>query len=420
MAAPRPHNDTAAGTPPRPRTTAWLAVAAVLALAGAGLWATGTHNARAQEDKPAAASAGKVRTDLVRIASNQAQALDVGLPQAHEFAHQRRAIGIIDFNQDRTVRVYSANQGRIAQMLVKAGDEVRAGQPLFTVAVPDMAQAASALLASAATLRTANATLQRANALVQEHSIAQKEWQQAQSDQQTAQAAYDGARQSLRLLQLSEAEIQRIEQERLVGKDIAVKSPIAGRVTARAGQNGLLVQPGADPAPVVISDMRSLWMVASVPESEMGDYRLGQSVQVRVPAWPDKVFSGKVSYIGDTVDADTRRLAVRAEVADPGHLLRPQMTAEFDIRTAPAQTSIAVPAQAVVREGNGNDVVWVAQDSDAGGPRFVRRTVVRGLSDAGLVQITQGLAANEPLARRNALFLSSLYESTAAADAGER
>ena len=205
-----------------------------------------------------------------------------------------------------------------------------------------------------------------------------------------------------------------------MGKDITVKSPIAGRVTARAGQNGLLVQPGADPAPVVISDMRSLWMVASVPESEMGDYRLGQSVQVRVPAWPDKVFSGKVSYIGDTVDADTRRLAVRAEVADPGHLLRPQMTAEFDIRTAPAQTSIAVPAQAVVREGNGNDVVWVAQDSDAGGPRFVRRTVVRGLSDAGLVQITQGLAANEPLARRNALFLSSLYESTAAADAGER
>src|SRR2546427_9850037 len=108
----------------------------------------------------------------------------------------------------------------------------------------------------------------------------------------------------------------------------------SGRVTARSAQPGLLVQPGSDPAPVTVSDLRTLWMVASVPESQFSAYRTGQAVQVRVQAWPGKVFEGKVSYVGDSVDADSRCLVVRAEVADPRHELRPQMTADFSITVA--------------------------------------------------------------------------------------
>ena len=173
-----------ATAPTRSRALIWVAVAAACAAAAIGIWTMGPHRASAETEDPPPSVAGKVQADVVRVAPDQAAALDVGTPQERQFENLRSTIGIIDFNQDRTTRVYSAQQGRIVQVLVKAGDDVKAGQTLYTVAVPEMAQAASALISSAATLRSANETLRRAEALAQENSIPQKELQQAQADQQ--------------------------------------------------------------------------------------------------------------------------------------------------------------------------------------------------------------------------------------------
>ena len=390
-----------------------IAGAALICIAAVGgVIYAGTHNAQAEE-APAESIAGKVDKGIVRVQPDQVASFEIGKPETHEFRNVRHSIGVIDFNQDRTSKVYSPYQGRVSQVLVKAGDDVKAGQVLYTVAVPDMAQAASALISTSATLRNANETLKRTEALAKDNSIPRKEYLQAQTDQQTARAAYDAARQNLRLFDLSDAEISRIEKERKIGLEFAVKSPIAGRVTQRAAQPGQLVQPGSDPAPMVVSDMRSLWMVANVPESEFSQYRIGQPVQVRVSAWPDKSFEGKVSYVGDSVDADSRRFVVRAEVSDPEHVLRPQMTADFNITVAAAEDSLSVPAQAVVREGSGRDVVWLAMGKDAKGPLFTKATVVRGKTADGWVQIQEGLKGDQSIARKNALFLSSLYETNA-------
>ncbi|NIF86125.1 efflux RND transporter periplasmic adaptor subunit [Comamonas sp. Tr-654] len=396
-----------------PKRTTVIAMAALLCLAAVGgIIYAGSHNAQAEE-APADAIAGKVDKGIVRVQPDQVASFDIGKPEKHEFSNVRHSIGVIDFNQDRTAKVFSSYQGRVSQVLVKAGDDVRAGQVLYTVAVPDMAQAASALVSASATLRNANETLKRAETLAKDNSIPQKEFLQAQADQQSAKAAYDAAHQNLRLFDLSDADIGRMERDRKIGLEFAVKSPIAGRVTQRSAQPGQLVQPGSDPAPIVVSDMRSLWMVANVPESEFSQYRLGQPVQVHVSAWPGKSFDARVSYVGDSVDADSRRFVVRAEVADPEHVLRPQMTADFNITVAAAEDSLAVPAQAVVREGNGHDVVWLAMGKDAKGPLFTKTAVVRGKTSDGWVQIEQGLKSDQLIARKNALFLSSLYETDA-------
>lgn len=406
---------TAPSTPrsSSPKRTTLIAMAALICLAAVGgIIYAGSHNAQAEE-AAADTVAGKVDKGIVRVQPDQAASFDIGKPETHEFSNVRQSIGVIDFNQDRTAKVLSPYQGRVSQVLVKAGDDVRAGQVLYTVAVPDMAQAASALVSASATLRNANETLRRAETLAKDSSIPQKEFLQAQADQQSAKAAYDAAHQNLRLFDLSDADISRMERDRKIGLEFAVKSPIAGRVTQRSAQPGQLVQPGSDPAPIVVSDMRSLWMVANVPESQFSQYRLGQPVQVRVSAWPDKSFDAKVSYVGDSVDADSRRFVVRAEVADPEHLLRPQMTADFNITVAAAEDSLAVPAQAVVREGNGHDVVWLAMGKDAKGSLFTKTAVVRGKTADGWVQIEQGLRSDQLIARKNALFLSSLYETDA-------
>lgn len=405
---------TQAPTPKSPTKKRIVIAIAALACAAAvaGIAYLGTHNSEAAQTQESSV-AGKVDKGIVRVQPDQLPSFDVDLPQSHTFNNVRHSIGVIDFNQDRTAKVYSAYQGRVSKVLAKAGDDVKAGQVLFTVAVPDMSQAASTLISSAGALRNANETLKRAEALAKDNSIPQKEYLQAQTDQQTAKAAYDAARQNLHLFDLSDADINRLEQDKRVGLEFSVKSPMAGRVTARAAQPGQLVQPGTDPAPMVVSDMRSLWMVSYVPESEFSQFRLGQPVQVSVSAWPGKAFTGTISYVGDSLDADSRRFVVRADVADPDHVLRPQMTADFAITVAAPESGLAVPAEAVVREGDGSDVVWLAMGKDAKGPLFTRTKVTRGKTENGWVQITQGLNATQPIARHNALFLSSLYDTTA-------
>ncbi len=400
-----------------PPAARWaIAVAACVVLAAAVTVVRGQRmraaEAAAVADDPHE-HIGKVAAETVRVSLDQLPALNVGTAVQRDFADRRQTLGIIDFDQDRTVAVSVAYTGRVAKVLAKAGDDVRAGQVLYTVFVPDVAQAASTLISTSGTLRATTETLRRAQVLAKDDSIPQKEFQQNQADQQAADAAYRSARKSLQLFGLGDAEIARIERDRAVDVEMPVKSPIDGRVTARNVQPGLLVQPGAGSPPFTVADMRKLWMVASVPESEYPLYKVGQAVAVRVQAWPGRSFAGRIAYVGDTVDPATHRLSVRADITDIQHELRPQMLADFSITLSAPQAGVAVPATAVVRETNGRNVVWVEGTSDPQGQRFVRRHVVRGREDGDVVQISDGLRAGERIVQRNALFLSNLYETAA-------
>ena len=145
-------------------------------------------------------------------------------------------------------------------------------------------------------------------------------------------------------------------------------------------------------------------MVASVPESEIAAYRLGQKVSVNVAAYPKQSFNGQISYISDSSDPNTHRINLRAELVDAQHLLRPQMQATFRITVGVATQSPAVPENALARESDGSFSAWV---SLADG-HFQRRTVQPGMTQDGMVQILQGLKPGEQIARDKALFLSNL------------
>ena len=157
------------------KRTTLIAMAVLLCLtAVGGIIYAGSHNAQAEEIATDAI-AGKVDKGIVRVQPDQVASFDIGTPETHEFSNVRHSIGVIDFNQDRTAKVLSPYQGRVSQVMVKAGDDIKAGQVLYTVAVPDMAQAASALISASATLRNANETLKRAETLAKDNSIPQKE-----------------------------------------------------------------------------------------------------------------------------------------------------------------------------------------------------------------------------------------------------
>jgi cobalt-zinc-cadmium efflux system membrane fusion protein len=146
-----------------------------------------------------------------------------------------------------------------------------------------------------------------------------------------------------------------------------------------------------------------MWMIASVPETDFPFLALGQEVDVAVAAYPGRAFHGRIARIGATVDAATRRVEVRSEVRDPRFELRPGMFATFLIRTGKTMSSVAVPSDGVVREGDGTMSVWINPD----GRRLVKRTVKVGLLQDGLTQIVDGLAPGERVATADALFLNN-------------
>jgi membrane fusion protein, heavy metal efflux system len=166
---------------------------------------------------------------------------------------------------------------------------------------------------------------------------------------------------------------------------------------------GFLTQPGSAPPPFQIADVSTMWMIANMIETDAPAYKLGQEVEVRVPAHPDKVFKGHVTNLSPMIDPNSHRQVVRSEIEDPEHLLRSGMYASFVIRVGSPVTSLAIPSDGVVREGDGTMSVWSTTDRR----RFTKRTVNVGIRQDDWVQILDGIQPGETVVTEGAVFLSN-------------
>jgi cobalt-zinc-cadmium efflux system membrane fusion protein len=281
---------------------------------------------------------------------------------------------------------------------------VKRGQPLLTIQSPDLIQADSTLIAAAGVLDLTTHALERAKQLSAVQGIAEKDLQQAISDQQTAEGAFKAARDAVAVFGKSQTEIDRMVQTRTIDPYLVVPSPITGRVTARTAAPGDFVQPGNVPAPYSVADISRIWMNASVTESDMPLVRKGQAIHVRVMAFPGRVFDGEIFMVGSTVDPQLHRGLVRAEIDDPKHELLPGMFASFIIVTGDPISASAVPADGVVREGDGSMTVWLATD----GHHFTKKAVKVGLQNAGYDQILEGVGSGAHIVTKGAVYLDIL------------
>jgi membrane fusion protein, heavy metal efflux system len=391
------------------------AIASACFLAGA-YWAAGYRMpfvgtftgdaAAAQETAPGTDPGPKtadVPVNIVDLQESQLKAVKVEVAAEREFPLEKSAVGSIDFNEELLTQVFTPYQGRIVDLFAKIGDEVKTGQPVFTIDSPDLVQASSTLISAAAVLELTSRNLERMKMLFAAKAAAQRDFEQATSDNQTAEGAYRAARDAVRIFGKSDAEIDRIVAQRKVDPILVVPSPITGRITARNAAPGLLVQPGVQPAPFVIADISTMWMLANVAESDSPAFNVGQDVRVSVMAFPGRVFTGRISTIGSSVDPMTHRLLVRSEIDDPKHELRSGMFANFVISTGAPMRSVAMPVDGVVREGDGTMTVWVTADRR----RFTMRPVKLGLLRDGHYQILDGLQQGELVATEGALYLSN-------------
>jgi membrane fusion protein, heavy metal efflux system len=354
----------------------------------------------AATSKPTSGSA----EGTIALTATQLQSFKIGPVGCQEFPLQDEATGSIDFNEDLQTQVFTNYQGRIVSLFAKVGDDVQKGQPLFTIDSPDLVQAESTLISAAGVLRLTSRALDRAKDLYGVKGIAQKDYDQAVSDQQGAEGNYKAAVDAVRIFGKSTAEIEKIAATHTVDSILVVSSPISGRVTARSAAPGLFVQPGNAPAPFTVADISTMWMVGNVAEVDSSAVRLGQEVKVTVMAYPNHVYEGKITTVASAVDPTLHTLLVRSEVQDPAHELLPGMFAHFVINTGSPVMATAVPANAVVREGDGTMTVWVTSDRHT----FVQRVVKIGLMHDGYDQVLDGLKQGELVVIDGAIFLDNM------------
>jgi membrane fusion protein, heavy metal efflux system len=340
----------------------------------------------------------------LELSPSQVSSIKIESVGTYVFPVEKEAVGNISFADDLSVQVYPPYQGTIIKTFVELGAPVHKEQPLYTIRSPDLIQAESALIGAAATFDLTSKELARVKGL---SGISERELEQAASDQQTADGALKAARDAVRVFGKTGTEIDQMIASRMIDPALVVRSPISGQVTSFNAPPGLWVQPGNPPAPFSVANVAIKWMLANANESDIPLFHLGQPLQVKVLAYPNRVFKGKISKIYATVDPNNHRATIRSEIADPKDELRPGMLANFVIRVQSPTEAIAIPAESVVRESDGSMTAWVTIDRR----RFIQRTITTGLRRDGRVQILDGLRRGELAVSDGAVFLSNMLEA---------
>jgi len=309
-----------------------------------------------------------------------------------EVARELVLPAMVEADPARTVNVMPSVTGQVIDLMAQLGGRVTKGQQLAVIDSSDLAQALSDDEKARSALKLTKQTLDRLMVLERTSAIAVKDREQAQSDYAQAQSELERADARLRAIG---APLDAKANTRL----LSVKSPIAGSIIA------LQVAPGAyvnDPtaAMMTIANLDVVWVTANVPEKDVSFVYPGQTVKVAVTSYPDRAFDGKVLFVSDVIEPDTRRNKVRIEFRNPDKALKPNMFATVTF-VAPPVTRITVPNSALLMT-NDRTSVFVEVESWA----FERRIVEIGYQEGTEAAIRSGLSPGDRVVVKGAVRLN--------------
>ncbi|HKT53406.1 MAG TPA: efflux RND transporter periplasmic adaptor subunit [Caulobacteraceae bacterium] len=327
--------------------------------------------------------------------------------------------GKLATDDDHTTQVFPPFTGRVTHVYVSAGQAVRAGQPLASIAANEVIQAQSDLAAAqgaerqaAAQATQARAAYERQGALYKADAASQRDLDQARTDLAAAEQALTNAHAAaaaaagrVSVLNLA-PQLPNLSHRAATGhflREGQLVAPIAGLVIQRQvgeGQFVNSVQGGASQPLMTISDTHRLWLTANLRDTDAQAIRVGAPVRARIEALGGRLVTGRVSYVAPAVDPAARRVIVRAEIPNPDGLLRPEMFAEVAVGTGPAHSALAAPQAAIIYDGP-KARVWVARPTGD----FALREVELGVAEDGFVEVRSGLGPNDRVATAGALFL---------------
>jgi membrane fusion protein, copper/silver efflux system len=319
-----------------------------------------------EDEEPASA------TPLVKLSLDKVQKLGVKTEAAalRNLASTIRAVATVQANERSLYTVTSKFDGWIQRLYVNTtGQAVKKGEALMDVYSPDLITAQQEYLIA----RRGVQTLARSSAEVQA----------------SMQRLVDSALQRLRNWDISETELQRLAQDGKTTQYLTLRSPANGVVLEKPAIQGKRFMAGE--VLYQVADLSQVWLLAEVFEQDLGQVRIGQSANIRVDAYPEKAFVGKVTFIYPTVTPESRTAKVRIELPNPQALLKPSMYARAEfIASRGKEQALVVPDSAVLDTGT-RQLVLVQR----GEGRFEPRPVKLGAHGDGYIEVLEGVKAGE-------------------------
>ncbi|RYF06805.1 MAG: efflux RND transporter periplasmic adaptor subunit, partial [Deltaproteobacteria bacterium] len=313
--------------------------------------------------------------------------------------------GRITFDDLEVSHVYTPVTGRVSKVNVDLGARVSKGDLLATLESPDLGQISADFDKARADLVAAEHDYIRRKSLYESHAIAHRDYESAQNAYGRAKAEYDRAGSKAKLLHGPG------DRSGAVSQTYELRASIDGEIIARNLNPGAGVQgqySGASPELFTIGSLDSVWVLSDLFEMDMQRVSPGQSVEVRVVAYPGRVFAGTIDWVSPSLDPNSRTAKARCSVANPGGELKPEMDATV-VMAGAAQQMIAVPRRSIFRLGKKTVVFVQSAPDDAALWHFVRREVVVDEEVAGdNVPVRSGLEEGEHVVVSGGYLLTEL------------
>jgi cobalt-zinc-cadmium efflux system membrane fusion protein len=313
--------------------------------------------------------------------------------------------GTVVPNQHAVAEITTLVRGRVVDVYVDLGQEVKGGALLAILYSSELGLAQSAYLKAVAHLYVAERAFSRAQSLLEEKVIGLAEMQRREGEMISVRAEKLESQDRLRLLGMSNEQIARLDREQTIQSHVPIVAPFDGRVIVRNLTKGEVVE--TTEKLFVVADLSQVWVIANIPEKDIpyihqDQLKNGQMVEVIVTTYPDQVFHGKITYVGDVLDPATRTMRLRLELPNPDRKLKPEMYATIRVYSDPEKNVLVVPESAIQRDRD-RRFVFVQRDPQS----FEVRDVKLGQSSGDMVKILDGLKEGESIVTQGAFVLKS-------------
>jgi cobalt-zinc-cadmium efflux system membrane fusion protein len=299
---------------------------------------------------------------------------------------------VVESDPARTAAVLTPLSGRLIALKVALGDRVKAGQAVAIIDSPDLAQAYSDNEKAADAFKLTQKNLERQVAQNKLGVASDRDLDQAKSDDAQTAAEYTRTQAHLKTLGVS-------TDSKSASRELSVAAPVGGSVTALNVAPGNMINDPTQPL-MTIADLSTIWVTAMVPEKDMAGVSKNQDAQVTLAAYPDRLLQGKVLFVSDVIDSDSRRGKIRIAFANGDYALKPNMFATV-VLSGGARSLVVVPSSALLMN-NDRTSVFVATAPWT----FERRTVDAQLEEGSSVAIRSGVSAGEQVLVKGAILLN--------------
>ena len=281
--------------------------------------------------------------------------------------------------------------GRVVRPLVRLGQKVAPGSPLFEINAPELFEAGKAYGQAKEDLALAAKTLRREQDLLRNKVSAQKTLEEAEANYAMKQQEFEQAKASLRVYQIDPDQF-------VLGQPLIVRSPIKGEVVKSQLVMGQYLKEDADPV-LIIADLEKVWFVANVKEKNLPLVQSLEEVEIHLIAVPDRTLNGKIYHIGEMLDPETRSVEVLIECDNKERLMKPEMYGMVKLSDKEAEV-IRIPTTAILQE---EDSMYVLVD--LGNHTYRKQPIEVGQSESDKTVVLNGLNVGDKLVVEGAFYL---------------